>query len=155
MRCAKAMELGMFDPGVGYFPDWNLYIKFMLHARTRFLPFHGVLYRVSESSGTSQAINDYRYYAYGRNQIKRNFWRAGLGSRYRALRFTREISCPGLGQIAGWSPQLSPGRLAYFWALYVRSEPVSLRQRLNKWLLRLTGWRGIKLVAAVNRLRGK
>jgi glycosyltransferase involved in cell wall biosynthesis len=155
MRCAKAMELGLFDPGVGYFPDWNLYIKFMLHARTRFLPFHGVLYRVSESSGTSQAINDYRYHAYARNHIKRNFSRAGLWSRYRALRFTREMPCPSLGLIAGWSPHLSQARLAYFWALYVRSEPVSWRQRLNKWLLRLTGWRGIKLVAAVNRLRGK
>jgi hypothetical protein len=28
-----------------------------------------------------------------------------------------------------------------------------LGQRLNKWLLRLTGWRGIKLVAAINRFR--
>jgi glycosyltransferase involved in cell wall biosynthesis len=155
MRCAKAMELGLFDPGVRYFPDWNLYIKFLLHARTRFLSFHGVLYRVSESSGTSQAINDYRYHAYARNHIKRNFSRAGLWSRYRALRFTREMPCPSLGLIAGWSPHLSQARLAYFWALYVRSEPVSWRQRLNKWMLRLTGWRGIKLVAAVNRLRGK
>jgi hypothetical protein len=65
------------------------------------------------------------------------------------------MPCPSLGLIAGWSPHLSQARLAYFWALYVRSEPVSWRQRLNKWLLRLTGWRGIKLVAAVNRLRGK
>jgi glycosyltransferase involved in cell wall biosynthesis len=155
MRCAKAMELGMFDPGVWYFPDWNLYIKFLLRARTRFLPFRGVRYRVCELSASFRQSKEYRYHVYGRNQIKRNFWRAGLWPRYRALRFTRELPCPSLGSIVNWSPQLSRGRLAYFWALYVRSEPFSLRQRLNKWLLRLTGWRGIRIVAAVNRLRGK
>lgn len=155
MRCAKAIELGMFDRGVWYFPDWNLYMKFMLQARTRFLPFRGVRYRMCELSASSWQSKDYRWLVYGRNQIKRNFWRAGLWSRYRTLRFTRELPCPSLGQIAGWSPQLSRDRLAYFWALYVRSEPFSLRQRINKWLLRLTGWRGIKIVAAVNRLRGK
>ena len=94
MRCAKAMELGMFDPGVRYFPDWNLYIKFMLQARTRFLPFHGVRYRVGELSATAWQSKDYRFHAYARNQIKRNFSRAGLWSRYRALRFTREVPCP-------------------------------------------------------------
>jgi hypothetical protein len=129
----------------------------MLHARTRFLPFRGVRYRICELSATSNQSKDYRYHyryhAYGRNQFKRNFWRAGLWSRYRALRFSQKIPSPNLSQIAGFSQQLSRGRLAYFWALYVRTEPSSGRQRLYKWLLRLTGWRGIKLVAAVIRIR--
>jgi glycosyltransferase involved in cell wall biosynthesis len=155
MRCSKAIELGMYHPGVRYFPDWNLYLKFMLYAQTRFLPFRGVRYRVGELSATSWQSKDYRFHAFGRNQIKRNFSRAGLWSRYRALRFTRELPSPSLGQIAGWSKQLSRSRLAYFWALYVRSEPVSWRQRLNKWLMRLTGPQGIRLLAVVNRLRGK
>lgn len=153
MRCSKAIELGMFHLGVRYFPDWNLYMKFLLHARTRFLPCRGVRYRTCELSATSWQSKDYRYHAYGRNQVKRNFSRAGLWPRYRALRFSRLIPCPNLGQIAGWSSQLSRGRLAYYWSFYVRSEPVSFRQRLTKWLLGLTGWRGIKLAAAILRLR--
>lgn len=152
MRCAKAIELDMFDPGVRYFPDWNLYIKFMLYARTRFLPFRGVRYRICALSATSWQSKDYRYHAYGRNQFKRNFSRAGLWSRYRALRFTLGIPCPNLGQIASWSDQLSRRKLAYYWALYVRSEPLSWRQRLTKWLMRLTGPRGIRLVATLRRL---
>jgi glycosyltransferase involved in cell wall biosynthesis len=155
MRCAKAIELGMFDPGVRYFPDWNLYLKFMLYAPNRFLPFRGVRYRICDLSATVWQSKNYRFHAYGRNQIKRNFSRAGLWSRYRALRFTRELPCPSLGQIASWSPQLSRRRLIYYWALYVRSEPISWRQRLSKWLVRLTGPQGIRLLSAVTRLRGK
>lgn len=155
MRCAKAMELGMFDLGVWCFPDWDLYFKFMLCARTRFVPFRGVRYRLCELSASFRQSKEYRYHAYGRNLAKRHFWRAGLWPRYRALRFTRQMPCPDLGLIASWSSQLSRRRLRYYWAFYVRSEPVSFRQRLTKWLLRLTGWRGIRLAAAVNRLRGK
>ena len=154
MRCSKATELGMFNPGIRYFPDWDLYLKFMLYARTRFLPFRGARYRVGEFSATARQSKDYRFHAYGRNQIKRNFSRTGLWPRYRALRFTQPMPTPSLGDIAGWSAQLSRARLAYFWALYVRSEPVSWRQRLSKWLVRLTGPRGIRLLAALKGFRG-
>ncbi len=155
MRCAKAIELGMYNPRLPYFPDWDLNLKFMLYARTKFVPFRGARYRVGEFSATSTQSKDYRYLAYGRNQIKRNFSRAGLWSRYRSLRFTRAMPCPSLGQIAAWSAQLSRRRLAYFLALYVHSEPVSWRQRLTKWLMRLIGPQSIRLLAACRRVGAK
>jgi glycosyltransferase involved in cell wall biosynthesis len=151
IRCTKAIELGMFDPSVRYFPDWNLYVEFMLNAKTRFLPFRGVYYRTGELGATAGLARHYRYHAYVRNQIKRNFSHAGLWSRYRALRFTQQMPCPSLGQLIQWSPQLSRSRLVYFWKLYFRSEPFSFRQRLTKWIVRLAGWRSIRLAAACHR----
>ena len=145
MRREKALELGMFDPTARYFPDWDLNMKFMVSSETRFLPSFAVRYRICEMSATARQSKDYRFHAYGRLQIKRNFHRAGLWQRYRAVRFTRLLPVPSLTLVFAFLPQLSPLKLRYFCALITRSEAACGRNRITKIVVRLIGCRGVRL----------
>jgi glycosyltransferase involved in cell wall biosynthesis len=151
MRCTKAVELGLFNPRVPFFPDWDLYMKFMLRAKTQFLPVTGVRYRISTQHLTASMVRDYRYFASGRLQIKRNFARAGLWSVYRQVRFTGKLPTPTLAQILEFLPQLSRRRLAYFCRLLVFAPATTRRRVGTKWLIRVTGWRGVRALGVVVR----
>jgi glycosyltransferase involved in cell wall biosynthesis len=154
MRCARVIELGAFDPRVRIFSDWNLNVKFMLYSRTRFLAFHGMRYRICQYGDSAKLLKDYRYFAYARNQSKRNFHRAGLWQTYQAARFSGEMSVPQLKQVLQFEPQLPPFKLKYFCGLLIRTKATNPRRRIAKLLIKLIGWRGVFLLGRLWRWTG-